>query len=42
MRAHFPPDTVAFKLVSTFRSKAKTVTEMFSLVPKQKKLTNLY
>ena len=41
MQAHFPPETVAHKLVSTFRSKAKTVTEIFSLVPKQKKFISL-
>ena len=38
LRAHFPPENVAYKLAFTFRSKAKTVTEIFSPVPKQKDL----
>lgn len=41
MQAHYPQKLLAHKLVSTFRSKAKTVTEIFSLVPKQKKFYSL-
>ena len=41
MRAQVPPETAAYKLVSTFRPKTKTVTEISSVV-RIKKVTNRY